>query len=95
MKRIVRFPLGSGINGNEYFLCRREKLWNVRYASLWEAELMETLFQSYIFRSLCWYASLWEAELMETTRRSDSLRRRIRYASLWEAELMETSSASS
>ena len=39
--QVVRFPLGSGINGNKLSNIPRHLL-NSRYASLWEAELMET-----------------------------------------------------
>ena len=38
----------------------------VKYASLWEAELMETLLLPGASMRLERYASLWEAELMET-----------------------------
>ena len=61
---MVRFPLGSGINGN---MPLKASLHGCpMYASLWEAELMETIsIISFSTPSLS-YASLWEAELMET-----------------------------
>ena len=41
---IVRFPLGSGINGNlPVALTNKATLFDTSYASLWEVELMETL----------------------------------------------------
>ena len=39
-EEVVRFPLGSGINGNLLFALRPQML--LPYASLWEVELMET-----------------------------------------------------
>ena len=38
---VVRFPLGSGINGNTLGVMKRLTP-RVGYASLWEVELMET-----------------------------------------------------
>ena len=69
----VRFPLGSGINGNQSFP-RSLGILTCLYASLWEAELMETLNKAlvkFVFRE---YASLWEAELMETLNSAEGLR---------------------
>ena len=62
----VRFPLGSGINGNTG--CSYQVTLVSMYASLWEAELMETRLHT-IRRNILsgMYASLWEAELMETS----------------------------
>ena len=61
---MVRFPLGSGINGNVRISKKGNNLnW---YASLWEVELMETAMVGAIGHHLKEYASLWEVELMET-----------------------------